>query len=175
MIYRCYSGRPGPACLNTEVAAIAKQIKEGLEINDKQAIEFTASFLDMDLDTYISINEIEKELSIEAIYDEVKNAVVNMKNMKLFDIEDPVEVEMRFLRLEDAENVYLRVRTAIALFRATSAIKASVNETDRPFFRRACNVVPVVIQSSRLTFSKTAHQFTRYTQRIQCPFFQHSL
>lgn len=43
---------------------------------------------------------------VDEIYDSVKNAVANIKNMKLYDITDPVEVEMRFLRLEDAEKVY---------------------------------------------------------------------
>lgn len=43
---------------------------------------------------------------VDEIYDAVKKAVANMSDMKLYDIEDPVEVEMRFLRLEDAENVF---------------------------------------------------------------------
>ena len=43
---------------------------------------------------------------VKDIYDEVLAAAGSMDSMKLYDIEDPVEVEMRFLRLEDAEKVY---------------------------------------------------------------------
>ena len=47
---------------------------------------------------------------VDEIYDTVKKAVVNLSNMKLYDISDPVEVEIRFLRLEDAESA-LKSRT----------------------------------------------------------------
>lgn len=43
---------------------------------------------------------------VDEIYEAVKEAAANLESMKLFDIPDPVEVEMRFLRLEDAERVY---------------------------------------------------------------------
>lgn len=42
----------------------------------------------------------------DEIYGEVKKAAADLSSMKLFDISDPVEVEMRFLRLEDAESLY---------------------------------------------------------------------
>ncbi|MFO7612596.1 MAG: M55 family metallopeptidase [Clostridia bacterium] len=42
---------------------------------------------------------------VDEIYSEVGRAVKNMDRMELYDIEDPVEVEMRFLRLEDAEKL----------------------------------------------------------------------
>lgn len=43
---------------------------------------------------------------VDEIYDGVKSAVACIAGAKLYDIEDPVEVEARFLRLEDAESVY---------------------------------------------------------------------
>jgi len=43
---------------------------------------------------------------VDEIYDEVKKAVSELGSMKLFDISDPVEVEIRFLRLEDAESAF---------------------------------------------------------------------
>ncbi len=43
---------------------------------------------------------------VDEINETVKNAVEHLEDMQLYDVEDPVEVEMRFLRLEDAEKVY---------------------------------------------------------------------
>ena len=43
---------------------------------------------------------------VDEIYETVKNAVEHLTDMQLYDVKDPVEVEMRFLRLEDAEKVY---------------------------------------------------------------------
>lgn len=43
---------------------------------------------------------------VDEIYEEVKKAAADIKSMNLYDISDPVEVEMRFLRLEDAESLY---------------------------------------------------------------------
>ncbi len=43
---------------------------------------------------------------VDEIYEAVKESVENLQSMRLFDIADPVEVEMRFLRLEDAERIY---------------------------------------------------------------------
>lgn len=43
---------------------------------------------------------------LDEIYDGVKKAVSKLDEAKLFNIDDPVTVEARFLRLEDAENVY---------------------------------------------------------------------
>ena len=97
MIYRCYDDRPGPACLNTEISAIAKQIKAGLDLNDKKAIEYTSDFLEMDLGEYNSIDEMEKELNIDVIYDEVKKSRMILGNSsKLIPIillDDPKIVE----------------------------------------------------------------------------------
>ncbi|MBT3275520.1 MAG: peptidase M55 [Spirochaetales bacterium] len=43
---------------------------------------------------------------VDEIYETVKDAVANLSDMQLYTIEDPVNVEIRFLRLEDAEKVY---------------------------------------------------------------------
>ena len=43
---------------------------------------------------------------VDEIYDGVKKAVAVIDNAQLYDISDPVKVEARFLRLEDAEAVY---------------------------------------------------------------------
>ncbi|MDX1359604.1 MAG: M55 family metallopeptidase, partial [Clostridia bacterium] len=43
---------------------------------------------------------------VDEIYDVVRQAAGSLSRMQLYDIADPVEVEMRFLRLEDAEKVY---------------------------------------------------------------------
>jgi D-amino peptidase len=43
---------------------------------------------------------------VDEIYDGVKKAVSNMDKAVLYDFTDPVTVEARFLRLEDAEAVY---------------------------------------------------------------------
>jgi D-amino peptidase len=43
---------------------------------------------------------------VDEIYDEVKKAANGLGSMKIFDISDPVEVEIRFLRLEDAEKAF---------------------------------------------------------------------
>jgi D-amino peptidase len=43
---------------------------------------------------------------VEEIYREVKNAVDDMRNMKLFNFEEPLEVEIRYMRLEKAERAF---------------------------------------------------------------------
>ena len=43
---------------------------------------------------------------VDEIYEAVKEAAESLSEMNLYDIADPVVVEMRFLRLEDAERVY---------------------------------------------------------------------
>lgn len=43
------------------------------------------------------------ERVVDEIYNEVKKAVDGIADMQLYDISDPIDVEMRFLRLEDAE------------------------------------------------------------------------
>ncbi len=52
---------------------------------------------------------------VDEIYAEVTKAASDMNSMKLYDISDPCEVEMRFLRLEDAESVYKSKRRAVEL------------------------------------------------------------
>lgn len=52
---------------------------------------------------------------VDEIYEEVTKAVKNMNQMQLYDISDPVDVEMRFLRLEDAEKVYKSKRRIVEM------------------------------------------------------------
>jgi hypothetical protein len=74
MIYRRYKGKPGPACLNTEVAAIVRCLRHGLYINDQKALEVCGRLLDMDLSGYNSAEEIEDEMRTDVVYSEVKKA-----------------------------------------------------------------------------------------------------
>ncbi len=52
---------------------------------------------------------------VDEIYGKVTEAVAEIDKMQLFDISDPVDVEMRFLRLEDAEKVYKSKRRMVEM------------------------------------------------------------
>jgi D-amino peptidase len=52
---------------------------------------------------------------VDEIYEQVVEAVRDIDSMKLYEISDPVEVEMRFLRLEDAEKVYKSKRRQVEM------------------------------------------------------------
>ncbi len=52
---------------------------------------------------------------VDEIYDNVTTAVAEIEKMQLYDIMDPVDVEMRFLRLEEAEKVYKSKRREVEM------------------------------------------------------------
>ena len=75
MIYRAYKDTPGPACLNRELAAMARLIKPLAGPDDKAALKLISSLTGIPLDGYDNIDMIDKGLDISVIGHEVKKSV----------------------------------------------------------------------------------------------------